>query len=278
MDLLKDDGALEELEIELFLEAVFRRTGYDFREYSRASMRRRLMKCLRDERLDTFSSLQDRALHDNDCMSRAIFSLTVTSTTMFRDPGFYVALRRKVVPLLATYPVIRIWHAGCSTGEEVYSTAIVLEEEGIYDRCKIYATDLNDAVLQTAKKGIFPLSRMKEYSENYAKAGGQRSFSDYYSAGYDAATLAASLSKNLIFAQHNLATDASFNEFNLILLRNVMIYFNNTLRDRVFGMVHDSLPVQSILALGKQESLPTGARASSYEALDSIEKLYRRIA
>jgi chemotaxis protein methyltransferase CheR len=213
---------LERLEIELLLEGVFRHYGFDFRSYAYASIRRRLWKRVEGEGLQTMSELQAVILHDPDAMERLLLDLSVNVTAMFRDPNFYKEFREQVVPMLRTYPFIRIWHAGCSTGEEVFSMAILLEEEGLYDRARLYATDINDVVLQRARQGIFPLDRMQEYTDNYIRAGGQRSFSEYYTAMYDGALFDQRLVRNVVFAQHNLVTDRSFSEFQVIFCRNVL--------------------------------------------------------
>jgi chemotaxis protein methyltransferase CheR len=196
---------------------------------------------------------------------------------MFRDPSFYLTFRNQVVPLLRTYPFIRIWHAGCSTGEEVYSMAILMQEEGLYHRCRFYATDMNEVVLKKARAGIFHLDLMQEYTQNYLKAGGKHSFSEYYTAAYDSAIFRASLRENILFSQHNLATDGSFNEFNVILCRNVLIYFNQALQERVHNLLYDSLSRFGVLGLGRQESLKFTPHEHHYEALEKREKLYRRI-
>jgi chemotaxis protein methyltransferase CheR len=196
---------------------------------------------------------------------------------MFRDPTFYLAFRQKIVPLLRTYPFVRIWHAGCSTGEEVYSMAMLLQEEGLYERSRIYATDINEAVLQRAKDGIFPLNTMQENTANYIAAGGKGTFSEYYTARYDYAMFRPSLRENVVFAQHNLVTDASFNHFNVIFCRNVLIYFNNQLQDRVQELFLNSMEMFGILGLGKKETIRYTAVSENYEELDVEEKLYRRI-
>lgn len=268
---------LEKLEIELLLEAVFRCYGFDFRSYAFASVRRRIWKRAHAEGLGTISALQERVLHDAATMERLLRDLSVNVTSMFRDPGFYRAFRERVVPLLRTYPFIRIWHAGCSTGEEVYSMAILLTEEGLYDRTRVYATDINEAVLQQARTGIFPLERMQEYTQNYLRAGGRRSFSEYYTAAYDGALFLPVLRGNVVFAQHNLVTDRSFSEFNVILCRNVMIYFDRSLQNRVHELFYESLPMYGILALGSKESLRFSKYEDSYEALDPREKIYRKV-
>ena len=269
---------VEQVEMAMLLEAIHRRYGFDFRSYAYASIKRRIWKRILAEGLSTVSALQERVLHDPRVMDRLLLDLSVTVSSMFRDPSFFLAVRREVVPLLRTYPFVRIWHAGCSTGEEVYSMAILLQEEGLYDRCRIYATDINDVVLQRARAGVFPLDKMQEYTQNYLQAGGTRAFSEYYTAGYDGALFDASLTRNVVWAQHNLVTDGSFTEFNLIVCRNVMIYFSRILQERVHQLFHDSLARRGILALGKKESLRLSAYEERYEALNAREKLYRRVS
>lgn len=269
---------LENLEIQLLLEALFRRYGYDFRNYSPASLKRRIWSAVEAERLTTISGLQEKVLHNRDCLERFLLKLTVNVTAMFRDPGFFLAFRHVIVPLLKTYPFIRIWHAGCSTGEEVYSMAILLQEEGLYDRCRIYATDINEVVLKQAKSGIFSLKQMQDYTHNYQQAGGKRSFSEYYTAAYEHAIFSSSLKTNLVFSQHNLVGDAAFNTFNVILCRNVLIYFDKILQERVQTLFSKSLIRFGILGLGRQESLSRTSYSQSYEELVSNEKLYRKIS
>lgn len=268
---------LEAIEIQLLLEAIYRQYGFDFRDYAHASLKRRVWKRVMGEGLKTISALQERVLHDSAAMERFLLDLSINVTAMFRDPKFFLAFRQKVVPMLRTYPFIRIWDAGCSTGEEVYSLAILLMEEGIYDRCRIYATDMNEVVLAKAKEGIFPLSAMRENTSNYLEAGGSRVFSEYYSARYDSAIFRPALRENIIFAQHNLASDGSFNEFNVVLCRNVLIYFNNKLQDRVQRLFVESLEMFGVLGLGKKESLRYNSVESNYEIIDREEKIYRRI-
>jgi chemotaxis protein methyltransferase CheR len=268
---------LEQVETELLLEAIYRHYGFDFRAYAYASITRRIWKRARAEGLSTISALQERVLHDRHVMERLLLDLSVTVSAMFRDPSFFLALRERVIPLLESLPFIRIWHAGCSTGEEVYSMAILLEEEGLYDRCRLYATDINEVALQQARAGIFPLGRMKEYTANYQLAGGRRSFSEYYTARYDGALFDPALSRNMIFAQHNLVVDGSFNQFDLILCRNVMIYFGRELQERVHALFHDCLPRLGLLALGNKESIHASRFEEYYEVLDPREKIYRRV-
>jgi chemotaxis protein methyltransferase CheR len=271
------DPDLERIEIELLLEGIFRHYGFDFRSYAYASIRRRLWKRIEAEGLSTISELQTQVLHQPPMMEKLLLDLSINVTAMFRDPNFYKAFREKVVPLLRTYPYIRIWHAGCATGEEVYSMAILLQEEGLYDRSRIYATDINEVVLARAKEGIFPLDRMQEYTENYIAAGGKRAFSDYYLAKYGGALFNATLTKNVVFSLHNLVTDRSFAEFNVILCRNVLIYFDKSLQARVHGLFYDSLATFGILVLGSKESLRFSPYEDNYEQINGPEKIFRKV-
>jgi chemotaxis protein methyltransferase CheR len=268
---------LERIEIDLLLEGIFRRYGFDFREYAPASLKRRLWRRIHAEGLESVSALQDRVLHDSACMERLLLDLSINVTAMYRDPTFYSAFRELVVPLLRTYPFTRVWNAGCSTGEEVYSLAILLLEEGLYDKTRIYATDINESVLDQARTGIFPLDKMQEYTQNYIAAGGKRSFSEYYTANYEGAMFARSLLENVVFAQHNLVSDRSFNEFHVIMCRNVMIYFDKPLQDRVHGLFYDSLATFGVLALGHKESIRFSPHEERYEKLDAEQRLYRKV-
>ncbi|BAY34714.1 MCP methyltransferase, CheR-type [Nostoc carneum NIES-2107] len=268
---------LEDIEIQLLLEGVYRYWGYDFRNYAVSSLKRRIHSFIKIEGCTSVSELQARVLHDSKCLERFLLSLTVNVTSMFRDPSFYLALRKEVIPLLRTYPFIRIWHAGCSTGEEVYSMAILLQEENLYQRCRIYATDFNEKVLQKARTGIFSLKLMQDYTQLYLKSGGKESFSQYYTAAYDSAIFRASLRENIVFAQHNLATDSSFNEFHIIICRNVLIYFNQTLQKQVHELFYNSLCSFGILGLGRQESIRFTPHDNQYQELVKGEKLYRRL-
>lgn len=272
------DPELERIEIELLLEGIFKRYGFDFRSYAFASIKRRLWKRIQEEGLKTISDLQDRVLHEPQVMESLLLDLSVNVSSMFRDPTFYLEFRKTVIPMLRTYPFIRIWHAGCSTGEEVFSMAIMLEEEGLYQRSRIYATDINEAVLQRAKAGIYPLEKMQEYTQNYLKAGGKSTFSEYYTAKYDGALFAPSLLRNVVFSQHNLATDRSFGEVNVILCRNVLIYFDRELQNRVHELFYESLGNFGILALGHKESLKFSVQEDAYETLSIREKIYRKVA
>jgi len=267
----------EQLELQLLLEGVYRQYGFDFREYAPASLKRRVWRRVHAEGARSIAGLLERVLHDADVMERLLLDLSISVTSMFRDPSFYAALREQIVPVLRTYPFTRIWVAGCSTGEEVYSLSILLREEGIYDRTRIYATDINEAVLERAQKGVFPLEKMKEYTENYIRAGGQRSFSEYYLAKYEGALFERTLTENVVWAQHNLVQDRLFNTFNLILCRNVMIYFDRALQSRVHQLFYDSLERFGILALGHKESIRFTGLEDRYEELDTQEKLYRKV-
>jgi chemotaxis protein methyltransferase CheR len=271
------DG-VEQIELQLLLEGVYRRYGFDFREYAPASLRRRVHRRMRAEGLTTIAALTDKLLHDAATMERLLLDLSINVTSMFRDPSFYVAFRGKVVPLLRTYPFTRIWVAGCSTGEEVYSLAILLQEEEVYERTRIYATDINESVLDRARAGVFPLEKMKDYTQNYQRAGGKRAFSEYYVAAYDGAQFHRALSENVVFAQHNLVSDSSFNEFQVILCRNVMIYFDRTLQNRVHELFYESLVRLGVLGLGAKETIHFSPFEEGYQELDPGEKLYRKVS
>jgi chemotaxis protein methyltransferase CheR len=267
----------EALELQLLLEGVYRQYGFDFREYAPASLKRRVWRRVRAEHAGTIAGLLERVLHDPDVMERLLLDLSINVTSMFRDPTFYGAFRKQVVPLLKTYPFTRIWIAGCSTGEEVYSLAILLHEEGIYSRTRIYATDINETVLGRAREGVFPLEKMQEYTENYIRAGGKRSFSEYYLAKYEGALFDRALTENVVWAPHNLVQDRSFNTFNTILCRNVMIYFDRALQTRVHQLFYESLERFGILALGHKESIRFTGIENEYEELDVHERLYRKV-
>jgi chemotaxis protein methyltransferase CheR len=269
--------AVESLELDLLLEAVFRLHGYDFRDYARTSLRRRVANIMRGEGVRTISALQERVLHEPASWERFLNGISVNVSAMFRDPGFFLAFRQHAVPLLRTYPFIRIWQAGCSLGEEAYSLAILLEEEGLYDRALIYATDINEPTLRQAREGIYAADLMQKYTQNYLQAGGQRSFSEYYTARYNLTILRPALQRNIVFSQHNLVSDGPFNEFNVILCRNVMIYFNRALQERTHALFHSSLGMFGVLGLGSRESLRFMPQEPMYEPLVAGEKLYRRI-
>jgi len=271
------DRSGEEVEIRLLLDGVFRHYGYDFRDYAPSSLRRRLRHLLLAEGLPSVSALTERLLADPAWLDKLLAAFSINVSAMFRDPSFYRAFRERLVPILRTYPFVRIWHAGCSTGEEVYSTAILLHEAGLYDRCRIYATDINEAVLRKARDGIFPLTAMKAYTANYIQAGGNTAFSEYYTAEYDNAMFRPWLRRNLVFAQHNLAMDTSFNELHVIVCRNVMIYFNRNLQNRVVDLFSASLVRLGFLCLGNKESLKGADGEAAYDVVDADERIYRKV-
>lgn len=270
------DRELEGLELELLLEALYRRYGYDFRGYAQASLRRRLWRRADLEGLRSLSGLQERILHDPACMERLLADLSINVTAMFRDPGFHQALRREVLPELRTHPFVRVWVAGCATGEEVVSVAIALREEGMLDRTRIYATDMDAEVLARARTGAFALEKVRDYTRNYLAAGGTEAFSAYYSVSGDRAIFDPELLAPVVFAQHNLATDHSFNEFNVVICRNVLIYFGRELQDRVLRLFDESLPRRGVLALGRKETLRGTAIEDRYEPVVEAERIYRR--
>jgi chemotaxis protein methyltransferase CheR len=270
--------SVEEIEIDLLLEAIFRRHGFDFRGYARSSLRRRILGAVSRERTGSISGLTSRVLHDPDAMRRVVSSISVNVSAMFRDPSFFRAFRSDVVPLLRTYPFIRIWQAGCSMGEEAYSLAILLEEAGLYDRCRIYATDMSEEVLQQARAAVYPLNLMQRYTQNYIQAGGTRAFSEYYAATHEQAALRPALQRNIVFSQHNLVTDGPFNEFHVVLCRNVLIYFNRDLQDQVHTLLHRSLAPLGVLGLGAKETLRFTSVEKRYDVLVESERLFRRVA
>lgn len=268
---------LEDIEMELLLEAIYQRYGHDFRDYARASIRRRIAHALKKLYCNTISEMMARILHDESFFESMLADFSINVTEMFRDPPAYRALREKVIPVLRTYPFIKIWHAGCSTGEEVYSLAILLEEEGLYDRCTIFATDFNDNVLQKAKEGIYPLSNVKQFTANYQRSGGDESFSNYYHAEYDNMIMNKKLKRNITWANHNLATDGVFSEVHLVFCRNVLIYFNRTLQNRVLKIITESLVRGGFLCLGNKESLLCTDEIEFYKNIDNEGKVYQKM-
>jgi chemotaxis protein methyltransferase CheR len=266
----------KDIEIQMLLEAIYLKYGFDFRSYARASVKRRILHRLVNSGMENISAMQHRILNDADFFNTLLLDLSINFSEMFRDPSFYLALRKKVIPVLKTFPFIKIWNAGCSSGEEVYSTAILLKEEGLYKRSQIYATDFNDVILQKAKEGIFPVDRIKEYTTNYQKSGGKKSFADYYNAKYEYAAISQSLKKNIVFANHNLVTDGVFGEMNLIMCRNVLIYFNRELQNHVFQLFHSSMTRYGFLCLGSKEDLNFSNVRDSFENFDKKEKIYKK--
>ncbi|ULT54412.1 protein-glutamate O-methyltransferase CheR [Neobacillus drentensis] len=277
IDQKQDISQLQQIEMELLLEAVYRHYGYDFRNYSAPFVQRRILNRMVAEKQRTISGLQEKVLHDPLVMKRLFKDFSINVTEMFRDPSFFESLREKVIPLVRNYPAIRIWHVGCGSGEEVYSMAILLHESGILDKTRIYATDINQDNLEKAKQGSFPLEKMKLYTTNYIQSGGEQAFSEYYSVKNDGACFSSFLKKNMVFFQHNVVTDQSFNEFHIIICRNVMIYFNKKLQNHVHQLVYESLFNSGFLGLGNREEIRFTNYAEHYEVLHSAEKLYRKI-
>jgi chemotaxis protein methyltransferase CheR len=271
------DWGVEDLEIDLLLEGIARRYGSDLRGYARSALKHRLRGALEREGVASVSALQAQVLRDGPAMARLLAELTINVHGMFRDPGFYLTLRRHVLPLLRTYPFVRVWLAGCSTGEEVYSTAILLAEEGLSARVRLYATDLSEAVLARAKAGLYPADLLETWAARYVESGGRRALTDYLTVEPDGLRLRASLRDNVVFGQHDLATDRSFNEFNVILCRNVMIHFGAALRRRVHELLDESLCRLGILGLGSRETLRGSGFEDRYESLDDDGRLYRRL-
>ncbi len=264
------------LEIKLLLDAIFHKYGYDFRNYGKAHIKRRILHRLRNSDLKNISEMQHKVLYDPDFLKIMLEDLSITVTEMFRDPTFYKKLRSDIFPILKTYPYFKIWHAGCATGQEVYSMAIILKEENLLDRVQIYATDFNHLAIQKAKEGIYPIDKIKEYTYNYQKAGGKNSFSDYYTAKYESVILDKSIKQNIVFAEHNLVTDSVFAEVNLIVCRNVLIYFNKTLQDRVLNLLEESLIPGGYLCLGSKENFRFSESYKHFKSIDEKEKIYQK--
>jgi chemotaxis protein methyltransferase CheR len=268
---------LSEKEMEVIINDVVDKYGYDFSEYSKASMMRRINYLFITDRFVSFAEMRYRIKNDEQYLPRFIECITVSVTEMFRDPHFYRALATDVLPVLATYPLIRIWHAGCATGEEVYSMAILLKEHNLLHKSLLYATDISPVALEKANNGIYNLSQMKLYSENYIDAGGKHSLSDYYHAQYESAKFDNSLRARMVFSTHNLAMDSSFNEFQLILCRNVLIYFDHNLQNKVFKLFDNSLERLGFLALGTKESLRFSSISQRYKQGNVKEKIWRKM-
>ncbi|MBA5761926.1 protein-glutamate O-methyltransferase CheR [Vibrio sp. 404] len=266
----------EQLEIKLFLEAIYLKYGYDFREYSVAHTRRRLEYRRALEGMKNYSEMQHKVIYEPSFFEQVLLDLSINVTEMFRDPWFYKKVREVVLPHLQTYPFVKVWHAGCSAGQEVYSMSILLEEECMTERAQLYATDFNEAILEKAQKGIYPMDLVRQYTTNYQAAGGTHSFSDYYLADYDHVIMQSRLRERVLFTPHNLATDGVFGEMNVIFCRNVLIYFNRELQNKVFQLFYDSLVPGGFLCLGSKESLRFSAIADRFELVCEREKIYRK--
>lgn len=271
-----EPSIVKDEEVEYLIKDVYDMYGYDFSEYSRASFNRRVNRICLIDRFTSFAELRYTILNDPEYLKRFIEEITVNVTEMFRDPQFFKALREKILPQLGTYPLIRIWVAGCSTGEEAYSMAILLKEANLYHKSLIYGTDLNPSVLETARAGVFPLQQMKLYSENYILSGGKKDFSNYYTANYDSVKFDKSLQEKLILSTHNLVSDSSFNSFQLIICRNVLIYFDRGLQERVFQLFDSSLENLGFLALGAKETLRFSKLDKNYNQVDD-QKIWKKI-
>lgn len=269
------DNALEDIEIELFVRALKLRHGYDFTQYAPASLKRRVLQLVHAQQAGNVSTLTSRVLHEAGFLQVVLEGLSVPVSEMFRDPDVFGALREQVLPLLASYPQINIWQAGCAHGQEVYSLAILLEEAGLYDRTQIYATDFNDAALRQAQEGIYPSKDAQLWSRNYLAAGGSHTLADYYSARYELIKLDQRLRRNVIFANHNLVTDEVFCEAHLVLCRNVLIYFSDALQDRTLALFRDSLVRGGFLCLGTRESLDFAPSAGDFTPVDAARRIYR---
>ncbi len=269
--------AIEDIEIELVLQAMFRRYGYDFRQYALSSIKRRLHHTLQQAELRCVSEMISYILYEPEFFNRLLKNLSITVTQMFRDHQFYLEIRKTVVPILKTYPFVKIWHAGCATGEEVYSMAIILKEEGFYNRVQIYATDFNNYALEVAREGIYSLDTIKESTENYNKSGGITSFSDYYRVAYQSAKMHDHLKENIIFSHHNLVSDGVFGEMNIVLCRNVMIYFDRDLQSKVLNLLLNSLAQWGYLCVGMKENLQFSDIHHSIDVVSKKERIYRRI-
>jgi chemotaxis protein methyltransferase CheR len=265
-----------DIELKLLVQAIYLKYSYDFRDYAGASQKRRVLHAMRQLKCESISELQAKILRDSNAFMELLQYLTIPTTEMFRDPAYFLALREQVVPFLKTYPSLKIWVAGCSTGEELYSLAILLKEEGLLERSIIYATDINPQSLEKARKGIFMLDRIRHYTANYQAAGGKYAFSDYYTAAYDGALFDRSLCENVSFADHSLATDSVFSETQLICCRNVMIYFNRDLQERALGLFYESLCHRGFLGLGSKETIDFSSLANSFEPLVKAQRIYRK--
>jgi chemotaxis protein methyltransferase CheR len=266
-----------EIELRLLIEAIYLKYSYDFRDYAGSSLKRRVLHAIRQLECPTISALQERVIHDPGTFGQLLQYLTIPVSEMFRDPEYFLALRQQVMPVLRTYPSLKVWIAGCSTGEEVYSMAILLKEEGLLERTIIYATDINPKSLEKAQQGIFSLGNMQTYTENYRRAGGVRELSDYYTAAYDSVLFDKSLRDHVTFADHSLATDSVFSETQLISCRNVLIYFKKNLQDRALGLFHESLGHRGFLGLGSKESLDFSAFAGKFEPVSKPERIFRKL-
>jgi chemotaxis protein methyltransferase CheR len=276
MTSLEEQTELAEIELALLIEGVYRRYGIDLRGYERDALQGHVYECLQQEGVQTISALLEKVLYEAEALQRLLLTLVSRDTRLFNDPDFYASFRARVVALLRTYPYVRIWQAGCATGADVYATAILLEEEGLYQRSRLYATEISREAISRARAGVFPLSEVPQSTSNYLRAGGKKFFSDYYTTHNGQIYFDPALKRNIIFSEHNLATDGSFNEFQVVLCRNVLSAFNPELQERVHELIYESLANFGVLALGRRESLRYSPRESFYEALDEKNRIYRK--
>jgi chemotaxis protein methyltransferase CheR len=276
---IKSDGRaeIENIEIELLLSGIYRYYGFDFRNYKIEYVKDKVLECVRKEKLRSISAYQEKILRDSKYMDRFLSAMSFETTGVFEQHSFYRLFRKKIVPILRTYPSVRIWQVGCASGEQVYSLAILLKEENLYDRTNIYATDLNEQLLEHAQRGVFPSAKVKQYSQNYERSGGVQSLMEYGRVQSDDFVFEPTLRKNIVFATHNLATDSSFNEFQVILCRNVLFCFNKTLEFRVLELLRESSAMFGFLALDRQSSKDFPSEDFGYEELDGRHKIFRKI-
>ena len=267
---------IEKIEIDILLETLHKMHGFNFSGYAKASLKRRIRKTAKEFNLESISEMIPKVIHDNNFLNKLLFNFSITVSEMFRDPPFFKSLRETVIPFLKTYLYIKIWHAGCATGEEVYSMAILLQEEGLYDKCTIFATDFNNSALAQAKEGIYDIKQIKEFTENYQMSGGKSSFSDYYITNNNYAKMNKSLRDKVTFANHNLVTDGVFSEMHLILCRNVLIYFGSDLQNRVLNVFTESLVNKGFLAIGSKESIEYSSVNDKYKAINKKLRIFRK--
>ncbi|MCG2750325.1 MAG: protein-glutamate O-methyltransferase CheR [Desulfobacteraceae bacterium] len=267
---------IEQIEIDLLLEALYRRYGYDFRSYARASIERRVTQFMSNSGFTSVSEMIPTVLRDKEFFTKLARYFSIPVTEMFRDPFVYAAVRAQIVPVLKTWPYFKVWLAGCATGEEVYSLAIVLKEEGVYDRATIYATDFNEEILEKAREGIYEIGKMQEATRNYQQAGGKGSLSDHYHARYAAAAMDASLKERIVFSSHNLVSDSVFGEMHLVFCRNVLIYFNRELQNRALALFTESLVHGGYLCLGTKEDLQFTMVSDRFTVVDGKARIYKK--
>ena len=273
---MSSPSRMADIELQLLVDAIYLKYHYDFRGYAVSSLKRRLATAMDRFRCKTLSQLQDKVLHEPTTFPVLLDYLTVQVSELFRDPSYFLSLRLKIVPLLRTYPSLKVWVAGCSTGEEAYSLAILLREEGLLERTLIYATDINGSALKQAESGIYALDRIASFSENHRRAGARTSLSDYYTAAYDRAVFDRRFRKHIVFSDHSLATDSVFAEVQLVSCRNVLIYFNRKLQDRAVGLFHEALCRKGILGIGAKESLRFSDHAEAFTELIRDDRIYQR--